>query len=184
MAFIYDSRDSLTAPSQGLKVSLFAEASTELLGSDTDYIKAGAEVIYLRPAWDRRVVLVARGLIEAINSDESTPFEILPSVGGVDTLRGFAENRVYGKGRIVLNAEVRTKVLQVRIFGLDTQYEVAPFLDVGKVFNNASQFFSSNFEVTPGIGFRGLAPPSVVGHVEIAFSREGPAIYVGLDYPF
>jgi hypothetical protein len=42
----------------------------------------------------------------------------------------------------------------------------------------------TKFEVTPGLGFRGLAPPSVVGHIEFAYSREGPAIYVGLDYPF
>jgi len=58
------------------------------------------------------------------------------------------------------------------------------FVDVGKVFNSAEQFMDTRFEVTPGLGFRGLAPPSVVGHIEIAYSREGPAIYVGLDYPF
>lgn len=184
VAFIYDSRDSLTAPTEGLMTSVFAEASTQLLGSGADYVKAGLESIYLHPVWDRRLVVVLRGLVEAINSDESTPFEILPSVGGVDTLRGFSENRFFGKGRVVFSAEARTQVLALRIFGLDTKYEVAPFVDLGKVFNNASEFFGSNFEVTPGIGFRGLAPPSVVGHVEVGFSREGPAIYVGLDYPF
>jgi hemolysin activation/secretion protein len=72
----------------------------------------------------------------------------------------------------------------MRIFGVDAEFEIAPFVDMGKVFNSFDQLIDTRFEVTPGLGFRGLAPPSVVGHVEFAFSREGPAIYVGLDYPF
>jgi hypothetical protein len=52
------------------------------------------------------------------------------------------------------------------------------------VFDSWEQLIEGRFEVTPGVGFRGLAPPSVVGHMEFAYSREGPAIYVGLDYPF
>jgi hemolysin activation/secretion protein len=85
---------------------------------------------------------------------------------------------------VLFNAEVRTRFLELRLFGVQTEFEVAPFVDVGKVFKNSSQLLSANYEVTPGIGFRGLAPPSVVGHIEVGFSREGPAIYVGLDYPF
>jgi hemolysin activation/secretion protein len=102
----------------------------------------------------------------------------------VDTLRGFGENRFYGDALLLLNAEVRVKVVRMRVFGVNAEFEVAPFVDIGKVFYSAEQFMDTRFEVTPGLGFRGLAPPSVVGHIEIAYSREGPAIYVGLDYPF
>ena len=48
----------------------------------------------------------------------------------------------------------------------------------------SAEVVSPSPALSPGVGFRGLAPPSVVGHVEFGFSREGPAIYVGLDYPF
>jgi outer membrane protein assembly factor BamA len=184
VALIYDSRDSQTTPTQGVYLSLFGEASTELLGSDADYLKAGIEAIYLRPYFDRRVVVVLRGLFEGLSGESSTPFQILPTLGGVDTLRGFAENRFYGDARLLFNAEIRARVLRARIFGVDAEFQIAPFMDVGKVFNSAQQFINTPFEVTPGVGFRGLAPPSVVGHVEFAFSREGAAIYVGLDYPF
>jgi outer membrane protein assembly factor BamA len=184
VALIHDSRDSLTTPTQGLYVSLFAEASTELLGSDADYIKAGAEARYLKPYLDRRLIVVLRGLFEGISGESNTPFQVLPTLGGVDTLRGFGENRFFGDARLLFNAELRAKVLRMRIFGVDAEFEVAPFIDVGKVFNSGEQFLDTRFEITPGIGFRGLAPPSVVGHIEFAFSREGPAIYVGLDYPF
>ena len=184
VALIHDSRDSLTTPTEGLYVSVFAEASTQLLGSDADYLKAGLEAIYLRPYLDRRVIVVFRGLYEGIAGDSNTPFQVLPTLGGVDTLRGFGENRFYGDARLLFNAEVRAKVLRMRIFGVNAEFEIAPFIDVGKVFNSWEQFLNTPFEVNPGIGFRGLAPPSVVGHIEFAFSREGPAIYVGLDYPF
>ena len=183
IALIRDTRDSLTTPTEGLYLSLFGEASSELLGSDADYLKGGVEVRYLHPFVDRRLIMVLRAVYEGITGPSSIPFEVLPTLGGVDTLRGFAENRFYGDNLLLFNAELRAKVLKMRIFGVDAEFEVAPFVDFGKVFNSLDQL-SQKFEVTPGVGFRGLAPPSVVGHVEFAFSREGPAIYVGLDYPF
>ena len=184
IALSYDDRDSLTAPSRGLMASLFAEASAKLLGSGSDYLKVGAEAIYLRPQYDGRVVFVVRGLVEAISGGAGTAFEVRPSLGGETTLRGFGENRFFGDARVLLNVETRFRVLKLRVFGVTAQMEVAPFVDVGKVFNNLDQLVQRGFEVTPGIGFRGLAAPSVVGHVEVGVSREGPAIFVGLDYPF
>ena len=184
IAFTYDDRDSQTAPNRGLLVSLFAEASTTLLGSGSDYIKSGVEAVYLRPVIERRLTVVARGLVEALTGDDDTPFQVRPMLGGVNTLRGFSKNRFFGDARLLANLEARTKLFTLRLFGVTTEFEAAPFVDVGKVFNNLDQLTHGGFEVTPGIGFRGLAPPSVVGHVEIGVSREGPAIFVGLDYPF
>ena len=102
VALIHDSRDSLTTPTEGLYISMFAEASTELLGSDADYVKAGVEGIWLKPFLDRRVVFVARGLFEGTSGESDTPFQVLPTLGGVDTLRGFGENRFYGDARLAL----------------------------------------------------------------------------------
>ena len=184
VALIHDSRDSLITPTQGLYVSVFGEASAELLGSDADYLKGGVEARFLKPFIDRRLVMILRGLYEGTYGASNIPFQVLPTLGGVDSLRGFAENRFFGDNRLLFNAELRAKVLRMRVFGVDAEFEVAPFVDFGKVFNSFDQLIETRFEVTPGIGFRGLAPPSVVGHVEFAFSREGPAIYVGLDYPF
>jgi outer membrane protein assembly factor BamA len=184
IALSFDDRDSLTTPSQGLVLNLFSEASATLLGSDSDYIKSGVEVIWLKPFVNRRVILVTRGLVEAVAGDDDTPFQVLPTLGGASTLRGFSPNRFFGNARVLANVEVRTKVLALTLFGVRTEFELAPFVDVGKVFNDFSQLIRGGFEWTPGIGFRGLAPPRVVGHIELGVSREGPAIFVGLDYPF
>jgi outer membrane protein assembly factor BamA len=183
-AFTYDDRDSLTMPTQGLSFSLFAEASAELLGSASDYIKSGIDVVYLRPYWDRWLVVVMRGLLEALTGDEDTPFEVLPTLGGGTTLRGFSEGRFYGNARVLLNLETRVRLITMRLFGVTAEFQAAPFVDVGKVLNSIDDLTRGRVETTPGIGLRGLVRPSVVGHVEVGVSREGPAIFVGLDYPF
>jgi outer membrane protein assembly factor BamA len=180
----YDTRDSQSTPTRGVSLSLFVEASSELLGSASDYVKSGLDVVYLRPLWDGRLVLVVRGLIEALSGDTDTPFEVFPTLGGGDTLRGFSEDRFYGNARVLLNLEARVRLFQLKLFGVTAEFQAAPFVDIGTVFNSIGEFGKEGFEVTPGIGLRGIVAPSVVGHVEFGLSREGAAIFVGLDYPF
>ena len=180
----YDGRDSQTTPTRGLSLSLFAEASSALLGSATDYIKSGVDLVYLRPYWDDGVVFVVRGLVEALSGDRDTPFEVRPALGGGSTLRGFSTDRFYGNARVLLNLESRVRLFTLRLFGVTAEFQAAPFVDIGTVFNSIGEFAKEGFEVTPGFGLRGLVPPSVVGHIEVGLSREGAAIFVGLDYPF
>jgi outer membrane protein assembly factor BamA len=184
IAFTYDSRDSERTPTRGILASAFAEVSSEAFGSASDYVKGGVSAVYLHPVGNGRVVLVTRGLFEALGGDDDTPFQVRPSLGGVDTLRGFGDNRFFDNARVVLSAEVRTRVLTLDLFGVRSAFELAPFIDVGRVFQSLDDLTRGDYEVTPGIGLRALAPPSVVGHLEIGVSREGPAIFVGLDYPF
>ncbi len=184
VALAYDNRDSQTTPTRGVSLTVYAEASAELLGSSSDYIKWGAEGAYLQPVWEGRVVLVARGLVEAISAGSDVPFEVRPTLGGATTLRGFSQNRFYGDARVLANLESRVRLFVMRLFGVTTELQAAPFLDMGKVFSSTDQLVGSGFEVTPGIAIRGLAPPSIVGRIEIGVSREGPAVFVGLDYPF
>jgi outer membrane protein assembly factor BamA len=183
-SFTYDDRDSETTPTRGTSARVFLEASARLLGSGSDYVKAGVEGVYLRPYLDDRLVLVAHGLLEALSGEEDTPFEVLPRLGGDSTLRGFSSNRFFGDGRILFNVEARARVLSLHLFGTEVHVEIAPFVDVGKVFTSVNQLFSGGIETTPGVGFRAINAPNVVGHIDLGWSREGPAIFVGLDYPF
>lgn len=183
LALIYDSRDSLTTPTRGARVSLYAEVSARLLGSGSDYVKGGVEGAYLQPLAGGRVVLVTRGLVEAINKDSDTPFQVYPTLGGRDSLRGFSQDRFFGDARVLVNLEARVRLFTLRLFGVTSEFQAAPFVDIGRVINQLEDL-SDRVEVTPGVGLRGLVAPSVVGHIEVGVSREGPAIYVGLDYPF
>jgi len=43
---------------------------------------------------------------------------------------------------------------------------------------------TKNFVVNPGVGFRAVVRPNVVGRVDIGFGKEGAAIFATLGYPF
>ena len=62
--------------------------------------------------------------------------------------------------------------------------EVAPFVDVGQVFARTSTFPVDQLHKVGGVGFRGIARPSVVGYVDIGYGSEGAAVFTGLNYPF
>jgi hypothetical protein len=34
------------------------------------------------------------------------------------------------------------------------------------------------------VGFRGIIRPGTVGRIDYGYSREGGAVFAGLDYPF
>jgi hypothetical protein len=40
------------------------------------------------------------------------------------------------------------------------------------------------FEFNPGVGFRAVIRPNIVGRVDVGVGHEGPAVFVGLGYPF
>ena len=41
-----------------------------------------------------------------------------------------------------------------------------------------------DYRMTPGVGFRAIVRPNVVGRLDYGYSREGGAIFAGLDFPY
>ena len=65
-----------------------------------------------------------------------------------------------------------------------TELEIAPFIDVGTVFDTFGSDTFDRWQINPGIGFRGIARPNVAARVDIGFGTEGAAVFAGLDFPF
>jgi len=74
--------------------------------------------------------------------------------------------------------------VRAKIAGTTADFEIAPFLDTGQVFNSFSDVTFKDYRMTPGIGFRGLVKPNVVGRIDYGYSREGGAVFAGLDFPY
>ena len=66
--------------------------------------------------------------------------------------------------------------------GVTADFEMAPFLDTGQVFSNFKDVNFKDYRMTPGIGFRGMVKPNVVGRIDYGYSREGGAVFAGLDF--
>ena len=103
---------------------------------------------------------------------------------GETTLCGFGQSRFIDDTALLFNFEERIPIKQVKAFDYLLDLEVAPFLDIGRVSSGFSTRDLQSLQVNPGLGFRVLARPHVVGRLDVAYGRDGENFFVGLDYPF
>src|SRR5262249_4798368 len=141
-----------------------------------------------------RMVFVSRvffksvfGQTENAATSVGVPFYELSTLGGEDTLRAFGRGRFTDSNAVLANLEERIALKNMKIFDNDIQFELTPFLDMGRVgptgISPADLLFK-NVQFNPGAGLRLLAKPNVVGRFDLAYGRDGANVFVGLDYPF
>jgi hypothetical protein len=177
-----DTRDLGSTPSRGSFTELFSEFSRQALGSDASFQRYGGQWrIYLPQSPTRSTVVH----LQADYSDgRAIPFTALSSLGGPRSLRGFPEGRFEDRGSVFGNIEERFTVHQLSIVNAITEFQVAPFVDLGTVFPSPERLQAKYIEPVGGVAFRAVVKPTVVGRVEAGAGREGPCVYMGIDYPF
>ena len=184
VTFVYDSRDNLVSPTEGSQAMGYAELNVNFQNeADSIYYRYRVEFKKLFPSQSKRAVLVIRGDMQ-LTFGEEVPFYEQSSLGGQDNLRGYGEDRFIDDNLVSLNIEQRIHVLRTNITNVTAEFEIAPFVDMGTVFTSFQREDLEDLKVTPGIGFRGLVRPTVVGRVDYGYSDEGGAVFAGLDFPF
>lgn len=182
--FYYDTRNNLVSPTDGMAVTAYAEINQNLRNGDHPvYSRYELEVKKLFPSESKRAILVVRADLQATIGTQ-VPFFEQSSLGGQNNLRGFGGDRFIDKHLVSLSIEERIHLARTRVAGVIADFEVAPFLDTGQVFNDYKDVSFKSYRMTPGVGFRGIVRPNVVGRVDYGYSREGGAIYAGLDFPY
>jgi len=182
--FFYDTRNNLVSPTDGMAVTAYAEVNQNIRNGDHPiYSRYELEVKKLFPSESKRAILIVRANLQATIGTQ-VPFFEQSSLGGQNNLRGFGVDRFIDKHLLAFSIEQRIHLVRTRIAGTTADFEIAPFLDTGQVFNDYKDVTFSNYRMTPGIGFRGIVRPNVVGRVDYGYSREGGAIFAGLDFPY
>ncbi len=182
--FHYDTRDSLVSPTDGMAVTAYAEVNQNIRNGDHPvYSRYEMEVKKLFPSESKRAILIVRADLQATIGDQ-VPFFEQSSLGGQNNLRGYGVDRFIDKNLIAWSIEERIHLVRTKIAGTTADFEMAPFLDTGQVFNSFNDVTFKDYRMTPGIGFRGLVKPNVVGRVDYGYSREGGAVFAGLDFPY
>jgi len=185
LAFLDDTRDDTRTPTVGSYLNLYAELAQSLsAGTNTVFSRYGFDYRVLLPNQTKQYTFVFRTKLDATVGGERIPFFERSSLGGQDTLRGYGVGRFVDNHALVFNAEERIQLFHLRVFGTVAEIETAPFLDVGKVTDTFRYRAFSQYEANPGIGFRGIARPNVVGRVDFATGNEGQTVFAGLDFPF
>ncbi len=186
----YDSRDSVEMPHQGVRLAAFAGASTHVLDSGVAYTAIGFDATKFQP-FGNRLTLVAHGALRYMPTYQGAPFWDLSSLGGdrsiigeTQPLRGYGYDRFVGRNSMAASIELRDRVAHLHIMDSNIQFELAPFLDTGKVFSAMAGDPFAHLHAAGGMGFRLIAPPFIVGYVDIGVGSEGPAVFTGINYPF
>ncbi len=183
----YDTRDYKETPTCGMLARWYVETAQSFLGSDSSFDKVGFEVRGFQP-WDletKRIITAVRLQGDFMTREYRTPFYRWPTLGGFRTNRGWGEWRWIDRNMVNLSLEQRFTVFQMHRFGVTTNFEVAPFADVGKVFPTFGKFNFRHLHAAAGIALRAVVRPQVVGHIEVGIGQGGNnAVFMGLGYPF
>ena len=182
--FYYDTRNNLVSPTDGMAVTAYAEVNQNIRNGDHPiYSRYEVEVKKLFPSESKRAILVVRADLQATIGDQ-VPFFEQSSLGGQNSLRGFGVDRFIDKHLLAFSVEERIHLARAKVAGVNADFEIAPFLDTGQVFNDYKDVSFKSYRMTPGVGFRGIVRPNVVGRIDYGYSREGGAIFAGLDFPY
>ena len=191
VALVYDTRDDITIPTRGMQAVVYGGVASRNVDWDASlFTEVGGDGRFYWSPYPSLVVATHVDLRYEPTTHE-VPFWGLSSlggdtsvVGGSQTLRGYGTSRFYDRNSFSANLELRQTVLSLDAFSTHIDIQVAPFIDTGRVFRSASIWPITHLHNVFGVGFRGIAPPSVVGYVDIGKGHEGIAVFTGIGYPF
>jgi hypothetical protein len=190
----YDSRDNVTTPTRGAEwVAYGGAASAQGMINSSLYSEVGIDGrnFWTLPADAVLAVHVALRYMPRTARTRNIPFWALSSIGGDraiiggdQPLRGFGAGRFRDRNSASFTMEYRKHLFSVGAGTTPIAIEIAPFVDMGRVFNALGTDPLSGLHKVAGIGFRGIAPPFVVGYVDVGYGSEGASVFTGLNYPF
>jgi outer membrane protein assembly factor BamA len=186
----YDTRDSATVPRSGERYLLYGGFASRGFGSSVAYSFVGADARGYWPLGERSA-LAWHAAARYMPSASEAPFWALSSLGGDrsitngrEPLRSDGADRYVDENLLAAGAELRTRIAGFQAFGTHVSLELAPFVDVGKVFANGPGNALSDMHTAAGVGVRGVASPYVVGYVDVGYGRGKAVVFTGINYPF
>ena len=183
LSFVYSTLDIKDTPTFGGYARISLEASSKELGGAADYRHYEVEMKGFIPLDNARYISVFRFMYNQ-TLGEDVPFLEQSILGGENTLRGYGRNRFIDNSFFLCNLEERIRLFRWEVFNVTADWEIAPFIDLGAVMESLDKAHPRDFEFNPGIGFRANVRPNIVGRVDMGIGKDGPAIFVGLGYPF
>lgn len=178
----FDDRDHGVTTARGNYLNVgWSFASTEF-ASQQSYARWLFDGRTFRPWQNGKMVTAAQLRYEQLTGD--APFWLKPSLGGKYSLRAYGEGRYVDRGAVSFNLEQRFTVAKTRMAGVTTEFEAAPFVGVGTVFDAPGRMARRYARPVVGFAGRAVAKPQVVGSVDIGVGREGTAVFVDINYSF
>ena len=183
VSIVYSTLDNKDTPTSGGSARISLESSFKDFGSAADYRHYEVEMKGFIPLDNARYISVFRFMYNQTLGD-NVPFLEQSILGGENTLRGYGRNRFIDNSYLLLNLEERIRLFRWEVFNVTADWELAPFIDLGAVMERLNRSSGRQFEFNPGIGVRAVVRPNIIGRVDVGIGQDGPAVFVGLGYPF
>lgn len=178
----YDSRSDRMSPFEGAVARLRARRYTSVHGPEQHYILYGASsFLYLPVGVERSFILAVRGDIR----EGSVPAFYDMRLGGVRDVRGFSDDDLFGRVKLVGTLQYRMRLMAPRVLRLPKigEFDIAvngtAFLDTGTLAGSVLDLDRSIYYSTGGVGFEIISPFRDVLRIEAASDGSGtPAFYL------
>jgi len=176
LSMTIDTRNYREHPTSGL---LLRGAASHYEDRDTGaftHQRYEGELAGFIPMAGERVVLAVHGWLVTTprDNDTSVPFYMLPSLGGSNSLRSFADYRFHDRNMVVANAELRIAMM--------THVDLAMFTDAGNV---AARIHDLDLEKRSyGAGLRFHTRRQTFARIDVAQGNEGWRFLFRLTDPF
>jgi hypothetical protein len=174
-----DTRNRRSYPTSGhvyrASMTSFVDQSTSI--GTFSFRQYEAEGVQFIPLLDsRNWVLALRGWMvwSDVPSGNQVPFYLLPSLGGNNSLRSYADYRFHDQNLLLTNVESR--------WGLWTHVDGAVFLDAGNVAARVSNLNLDKLSV--GAGIRLHTERATFARLDVAYGAEGWAVVFRTSDPF
>ncbi|MBQ7529004.1 outer membrane protein assembly factor [bacterium] len=175
LSTLYDTRDDVFSPHKGTYGSMaFTFAG---LGGDYKYNKFVVEGRKYFPV-TKRSTLALRGMYGTVGN--GAPASEFFYAGGTDTLRGYRDNAMFGNKILLLNAEYRFPIGNIKMLS------GAVFVDAGNAWISGYGKNSGRIFTDAGVGLRIVFPNLGLGVIRIdyAVGQEGSRSSIGIGQSF
>jgi Omp85 superfamily domain len=174
----YDWRDKPGDPTSGGRYRAEYDKLSDVEFSAYSFYQLNLDVQQYIPLFHGKRVIALHGetWLTDTNATQTVPFYMQPTLGGPDTLRGFAPFRYYDNDAVLIQGEYRWEASSV--------LELAIFADGGKVFHNWNELNLHNIEGDFGFGLRFKSQTATVLRIDTGFSHEGVSVWFRVNNPF
>lgn len=192
---VYDTRDFEPDPNEGVFLEYTHERSTRAIGSDFEFNRNHVSLRgFYSPFPTVFEKLVVAGRVAAIQTNGEPPFfeyrnfwgteTNQAGLGGRTTIRGYKQDRFIGPAMAYANFEVRWKFATLDVAEQHFDFQLVPFYDIGRVWDETRLMNLKNYKHSRGVGLRIPWNQATIIYADYAVSDEDRQLFINFMHIF
>ena len=173
-----DFRDHVGHPTRGGLYRAALSGYSDRDGGTYSFRRYEVEASQFVPLFTTKWVLALHGweVFSDTSAGDLVPFYLMPSLGGKNTMRGYADYRFHDRNMQVFNVESR--------WALWANLDAAVFADFGKTAPRADDLDFDHLKRSYGVGLRVHNAASTLLRIDAGHSVEGWKFFIKVSDPF